>query len=76
MRKCIKGKGKLAGWVAQLPAGLMLFEFQNLRVGRAKYYSHQIAFRLPIKSRFVTNSTKKIATVLNPSVKFSEQAYW
>lgn len=71
-----KGKGKLAGWVAQLPAGVMLFEFKNLRVGRARYYSNQIAFRLPIKSRFVSNSQLTISTILNPSVKFSHQVYW
>ena len=48
-----KGKGKLAGWVAQLSPGVTMFEFKNLRTGRAKYYYEQVAHRLPVDSAFV-----------------------
>jgi len=49
-----KGKGKLAGWVAHLSPGVNMFEFKNLRVGRAKYYYNQVSHRLPVKTTFVS----------------------
>lgn len=45
-----KGKGKLDGWVGQLSAGTNLFEFKNLRTGRALYFIKQVKYRLPVKA--------------------------
>jgi ribosomal protein L16/L10AE len=45
-----KGTGKLAGWVGQISTGVNLFEFKNLRPGRAIYFCNQVRFRLPVKT--------------------------
>jgi len=56
-----KGTGKLAAWATELPSGLNIFEFKNLRYGRAVYFIKQIQFKLPVKSRLKqSNSLKKI----------------
>lgn len=53
-----KGKGKLAGWVGQLSAGINIFELKNLRPGRAKYFIKQVQYRLPVKSKLISFSRK------------------
>lgn len=71
-----KGKGKLAGWVAQLSPGTTMFEFKNLRTGRATYYYEQIAHRLPVKSSFVRKFTKPTSLVLKTSRKIPYEVFW
>ena len=71
-----KGKGKLAGWVAQLSPGVTMFEFKNLRTGRALYYYEQVAHRLPVKSSFVKKFDAKTPLTLNTSRKISYEAFW
>lgn len=71
-----KGKGKLAGWVAQLSPGSTMFEFKNLRTGRAKYYYEQVAHRLPVKSAFVKQASIKTALILNSTKKISYECFW
>jgi len=58
-----KGKGKLAGWVAQLAPGVNMFEFKNLRPGRATYYFQQVQYRLPVQSSLVKESTKRVPLI-------------
>ena len=70
-----KGKGKLAGWFAQLSPGVTMFEFKNLRTGRAKYYYEQIAHRLPVKSTFVKKIDVRIPLLLNNSKKISYDSF-
>lgn len=55
-----KGKGKLSGWVGQLSSGVNMFEFKNLRPGRAVYFINQIRHRLPVKSIMSKSSSKKV----------------
>lgn len=71
-----KGKGKLAGWVAQLSPGVTMFEFKNLRTGRAKYYYEQVAHRLPVDSAFVKKISIRVPLILKTSKKISYECFW
>ena len=71
-----KGTGKLSGWITELPAGVFLFEYRNLRSGRAFYYSKQIISRLPIKTRIVKRYNGYSNLVLTPSKKVMNMNFW
>lgn len=72
-----KGTGKLAAWVVELPSGLNIFEFKNLRYGRALYFMRQVQSKLPVKSR-INQSTnfKKINNPLKPSSQVFVTYFW
>ena len=70
-----KGKGKLAGWVGQLSAGINIFELKNLRPGRAKYFVKQVQYRLPVKSKLISFSQKYNFTPWNTSKKISVEKF-
>ena len=71
-----KGKAKLAGWATEVPAGLTIVEFKNLRYGRAKYFATQIQHRLPAKSRFVSKNFYRTKLVLDPSREIFFDVVW
>lgn len=71
-----KGTGKLSSWMTELPSGIFLFEYRNLRQGRAFYYFNQIRHRLSTKSRIITKSTFKNSLTLNTSYKITRSSYW
>lgn len=71
-----KGKGKLATWVAELSAGVILFELKNLRPGRALYFIKQVRFRLPVKSKVLTHYNKYVGLPINHSRKISFFTLW
>ena len=70
-----KGKGKLAGWVGQLSPGINIFEFKNLRPGRAVYFIKQIQHRLPVKSQTTFYSTKKLNLPWRSSKKIRNEKF-
>jgi large subunit ribosomal protein L16 len=70
-----KGKGKLAGWVGQLAAGANIFEFKNLRPGRAIYFMTQVRYRLPVKSEMRRSSTKSFYLPWNVSKKITYEKF-
>ena len=51
-----KGKGDLAGWVAVTKRGEILFELGGIQEELARQIFRLIAFKLPVKTRFVTRS--------------------
>lgn len=71
-----KGKGKLATWVAEISAGVILFEVKNLRPGRATYFVNQLRFRLPVKSQILTHYNKYLGLPINHSRKISFFTLW
>jgi large subunit ribosomal protein L16 len=71
-----KGVGKLASWFIELPAGVSIFEFRNLRPGRAYYFARQIQHRLPAKTRFLTRVKRKVNTPLSLSRQTSYYSFW
>jgi|TARA_B110000259_G_scaffold110794_1_gene126538 ribosomal protein L16/L10AE len=70
-----KGVGKLASWFIELPAGVSIFEFRNLRPGRAYYFARQIQHRLPAKTRFLTRVKRKVNTPLSLSRQTSYYSF-
>ena len=71
-----KGVGKLANWFTELPSGVTIFEFKNLRPGRAHYFSKQVQFRLPTKTIFISKTQKKVPLPLTPSKQITYYAFW
>ncbi len=70
-----KGKGKLSGWVGQLSAGSNIFEFKNVRYGRAVYFTNQIKYRLPVKSKLTSFSRKTICLPWNSSKRIPVEKF-
>lgn len=71
-----KGTGKLSGWVIELYANTILFEYRNLRSGRAVHFCNQISYRLPVLTRLVRNlGTGKLRNISN-SFNINLNSYW
>jgi len=52
-----------------------MFEFKNLRTGRAKYYYEQVAHRLPVDSAFVKKLSIRVPLILKTSKKISYECF-
>ena len=52
-----KGKGELDHWVASVKRGKILFELSGLPEDFAKRVFRLVAFKLPLKTKFVTRAT-------------------
>jgi len=52
-----KGKGDLAYWVAMVRRGAILFELGGVPEGIARTALRLAAFKLPLRTKFVTRST-------------------
>lgn len=70
-----KGKGKLATWVAQISPGVIIFEFKNLRSGRAKYFLKQVSSKIPAKTRLINLEESQIPLVINKSTFISFDSF-
>ena len=53
-----KGVGKLSTWCSQIYGGSIIFEFQNLRIGRAFFFYKQINFKVSSKNTIIFFKTK------------------
>nr|YP_010049552.1 ribosomal protein L16 [Strombidium cf. sulcatum]QPL15957.1 ribosomal protein L16 [Strombidium cf. sulcatum] len=71
-----KGKGKLSGWVAHIKPKTNLFEFRNLRWGRAKYFSRQISLKLRAKTKFHYNPTGQTKSICNSYRFLRNEIFW
>ena len=71
-----KGSGKLISWFIKLSAGVNIFEFKNLRYGRAYYFTKQIQNQLPIKSLFTFNKKRKVIIPLQSQKQISYLIFW
>lgn len=71
-----KGKGKLAGWSSEVPAGLNIIESKNLRSGRSIYFLNQIRFKLPAQSRIVFRTQRRIPLILRSSKYVNYDVVW
>ena len=52
-----KGKGDLDHWVAMIKRGKVLFEMSGVPEEFAKQIFRLVAFKLPVKTRFITRAT-------------------
>ena len=74
-----KGKGKLAGWSCEVPAGLTIVELRNLRPGRAAYFCTQLKHKIPAFTQVITSrptSQRYTHLVLNPHIRVSKGVVW
>ena len=71
-----KGTGKLAGWCVDIPAGIHLFEFKNLRFGRAIYFCKQAAYKLPVQSKVMQKFNFRIPLSWNPNKRIAYDTFW
>jgi len=54
-----KGAGKLNAWQAQLRGGSFIFEFKNLRPGRASYFFKKMAVKFPTRTKVFFRSKQR-----------------
>ena len=71
-----KGKGKLISWFVELYPGIILFEFKNLRYGRAKYFCKEISYRITTPTRILVTTPKMVWTPLNNKYKITYDVFW
>ncbi len=71
-----KGKGKVEIWFAQLKPGSFLFEFVNLRHGRALYFFKQMMIRLQVPSKPVFKNSFYLPLPTSNSQKFFLTIFW
>lgn len=71
-----KGTGKLSGWITELPAGIFLFEYKNLRNGRANYYANQVISRLPVKTRLIRRYNSRTNLILTKTKQINTIKFW
>jgi len=71
-----KGSGKLNAWQIQMRGGIFVFEFKNLRPGRAIHFFKTIATKLPTTTKIFFNTQNRIklggASSTNPLL----QTFW
>ena len=71
-----KGKGKLKRWFTNVTGGVVLFEFINLRTGRAKYFMHQISYRLNVKTKQIFSSNKRFNLPFLTTKQIKFRIFW
>ena len=71
-----KGKGKLDDWGSELPAGIHIVEFKNLRFGRSKYFLKQLSFRLGSNTLVNLDSTRISKLPLNKLPNIQYHSFW
>jgi large subunit ribosomal protein L16 len=71
-----KGKGKLAGWSSEVPAGLYITEVKNLRYGRSIYFLKQMGWRLATKTRINANRNKYTPLTLKSNIYIRYTVIW
>ncbi len=52
-----KGKGELSHWVCVVKRGKVMFEMGGIPEDFAKYILRLVAFKLPVRSRFITRAS-------------------
>jgi len=71
-----KGVGKLSTWFTQIRSGKHLVEFKNLRLGRAIYYSKQVAHKLPVPSVIHRLPTRNLQLTGSRRTNPDLQMFW
>lgn len=71
-----KGKGKLSSWFADIPSGIYLVEYRNLRPGRAIYYSRQFQFKLTSRLKLKQSRSRLIPLTITNSISIKYSSVW
>jgi len=71
-----KGKGKLEAWMTNVSAGVTLFEFKNLRRGRASFFMKQMTHKLGVPTKFLFNCSESFRFPYLPNKQFKFRSFW
>lgn len=71
-----KGAGKLNAWQIQTCGGVFIFEFRNLRLGRAVHFFKTIATKIPTQTVVKFASTKMIKLSGAKAVNVRLTTFW
>jgi large subunit ribosomal protein L16 len=55
-----KGAGKLNAWSINLRGGVFVFEFKNLRYGRAVHFFKKVTTKIPTPTKSIFANTKRL----------------
>lgn len=71
-----KGAGKLNSWSINMKGGLFVFEFKNLRLGRAVHFFKKVQTKLPTKTviKFAHNPYINLGATRSTGFKFN--SFW
>ena len=71
-----KGAGRLNSWAIHMRAGLFIFEFRNLRLGRAIHFFKKVSLKLPMRTstRFKYNQYLNLEATKSTNVRFN--TFW
>lgn len=71
-----KGKGKFAGWIGQVPAGVYIAELKNLRFGRAKYFLRLLRSRVAAHSTIRLRYDRNVHLILRRAATIKKDVIW
>lgn len=71
-----KGSGKLDTWFMVIGGGRSLFEFKNLRHGRAIFFLKQVSYKLPVKTTFLFNNKTQLNLPFLKKLTIRQQTFW
>jgi len=71
-----KGAGKLNAWQIQICGGVFVFEFRNLRLGRAVHFFKTIATKIPTQTVIKFADTKTIKLTGSKSTNVRVTTFW
>ena len=71
-----KGAGKLNAWQSQMRGGVFVYEFKNLRKGRAVHFFKRTRVKLPTSTQIIFKSTRGIKYKGRSSLNFRANFFW
>jgi len=71
-----KGAGKLNSWQIQMRGGVFIFEFKNLRPGRAIKFFKRAATKIPTPTLIHFNSSQRVKLNGGSRVNTLVRSYW
>ena len=71
-----KGAGKLNAWQTQLRGGSFIFEFRNLRPGRALFFFKKMAVKFPSKTKVFFRSSYHIQYFGQKGLQLRVTSFW
>lgn len=65
-----KGVGKINAWFTQLPGNVYVFEFKNLRAGRAVKFFKKLRVKFPVPTTISHKNYRRISYVGRRGLNF------
>lgn len=71
-----KGAGKLNAWQIQIRGGVFIFEFKNVRPGRAIKFFKRASTKIPTPTRIYFNAVQRFKLAGGSGTNPLIRAYW